>query len=260
MLSCAAISPPCYILSPRLLLSSSLLLLFPSDLFTSCCRYQFLSVFLFWKKNFAPAPPHASDCEQTGVGFFFFLFSISILFWLWLFSAVLAKYCCWWAAIFVIFPLFSVSSRSLLLSVSLLPVPCSSSIFLFRLPFHYPATFPPSASLGGFSSLCCQLISLGGSFVSFTLFSHCTLCLFAHFTLPFSSCPCSSFFSLFASFLFCDVRLFFCRQVSLLFAVCFFVKLARLFYFIAHPLSSPHLFILLPPLLCLNIIFLFVDS
>lgn len=84
--------------------------------------------------------------------------------------------------------------------------------------------------------------------------------MFAHFTLPFRLCPRSSFF-LFASFLYCDTRLFFFAGRYPFYLQFVFVQLARLFYFIAHPLlSPPHLFILLPSLLCLNIIFLFVDS
>lgn len=95
---------------------------------------------------------------------------------------------------------------------------------------------------------------------SFTLFSHCGLCLCLHISISLSACVHVLHFFIFgllSSFVILDC--FFCMQVSLLFVGCF-CKARRLFYFISHPLLSPsHLFILLPSLLCLNIIFPIVD-
>lgn len=93
-------------------------------------------------------------------------------------------------------------SLSLLPSVSFRPVQCCFGIFLFSPAFQ--CNSPSFSSSHWVCSLCCQLISFSSSFVSFTLLSHCGLCL----CFPFSLCQCSSFF-LFASFQFCDTTLSF---------------------------------------------------
>lgn len=120
---------------------------------------------------------------------------------------------------------------------SFLPAQRSSGIFLFSPPFH--CNTPSFSSSHWVSSLCCQLISLGGSFVSVTLFSHCGLCLCLPISLSLSACVHGLLLFLFASFLYCDSWLFFFAGRYPFYLQFVFVQLAHLFYFIAHPLLSP---------------------
>lgn len=142
---------------------------------------------------------------------------------------------------------------------SFLPAQRSSGVFPLLTSFSLQHSLLLLVSLGLFIVLSVDFFRRLFCF-SHTLLPLWSLSMFAHFTLPFRFCPRSSFFCLLlSSIVTLDCFFFACRYPFYLQFV--FVQLARLFYFIAHPLlSPPHLFILLPSLLCLNIIFLFVDS
>lgn len=119
---------------------------------------------------------------------------------------------------------------------------------------HGYCKIPSCSSSHWVSSLCHQLISLGTSFVPFTLFSHCGLSFYdCAFHSPFRlvSTFFFFFFCLHLSSLVIRDSFVFCRQVSVLFAVCFCkVRLPVLFYFTSPVVSLPSLYS--PPFFALS--------
>lgn len=131
--------------------------------------------------------------------------------------------------------LFPLSPPSFQLSVVL-------GFFLFSPPFH--CNTPSFSSSHWVSSLCCQWISFGGSFVSVTLFSHCGLCLCWPISLSLSACV--------------HGLLFFCLLLSSIVTLdCFFLQAGIPFICSLFLYSSPAYFILLRIPCCLPPISLF---